>query len=651
MALLDRAPVVDDRSFDDLVREARSRIQRYATEWTDTNEGDPGFALVQLFAWMSEMLVYRIGRIPERNYLAFLDLIGFQLTPAQPARAEITFPLLANHPRSSERIEPRTQVATEEPDREGRPVVFEIERAFTALRARLDRVWVYDGYRHDQVTRQNAELTGFEPFGRSPADGAAMLLGFDDPLLGEFPSVELDLTVWVAGQEDVLLVGCGSAAASGSPVDIRWEAWDGLSWRPLRVRNDATLGFTRSGHVVLAPPPVATLKRDRMGTAIPDQRFWIRARLAGGAYQNPPRLLAVRTNTGTAIQAETVGDEILGGSDGRPDQELELNERPVIAGSLIVEVDEGTGPRRWTVVEDFLGSTPQSEHVVLDRTSGKVTFGNGVRGRIPIANPASPSASIVAKVYRYGGGKRDNLGPGKITALRSSLPGVETNQVRNPFAASAGSDEEPLRVAMERAQGFLKSRDRAVTGDDFENLALQSGAIARARTLAMYHPDYPGMQLPGVVSVIVVPHGDGPAPMPTAFTLREVCAYLSERRMLTTELFVLAPRYRKLSVRAQLYVSENADPAEVQRAAEAAIERYFHPLHGGAEGTGWPFGGTVYHAVTAHHLMVPDVVRVAELILSIDSEDGVECADVELAPHDLIAVEHDLQVLYQEVRG
>src|SRR5690606_32290783 len=157
------------------------------------------------------------------------------------------------------------------------------------------------------------------------------------------------------------------------------------------------------------------------------------------------------------------------------------------------------------------------------------------------------------------------------------------------FAASAGSDQESLQAAIERAQGFLKSRDRAVTAEDFEVLALAAG-VARARALALYHPDYPDVELPGVVSVIVVPHGDGGARVPTGFRLREVCAYLCARRMLPTEVFVLPPRYRKVTVRAQLYVNEGADPGEVQRAAEEALDKHFHPLHGGTDGKGWPFG-------------------------------------------------------------
>ena len=88
-----QAPNLDDRTFAQIVSEAKTLIPRYAPEWTDHNESDPGITLVQLFAWMTEMLLYRVNRIPDRNYIAFLRLLGIELLPARPASAELTFTL------------------------------------------------------------------------------------------------------------------------------------------------------------------------------------------------------------------------------------------------------------------------------------------------------------------------------------------------------------------------------------------------------------------------------------------------------------------------------------------------------------------------------------------------------------------------------
>src|SRR6516162_1177715 len=85
------APNLDNRQFADIVAEAKTLIPRYAPEWTNFNESDPGITLVELFAWMTEILLYRLNQVPELNYIKFLQLLGIELEPAQPAKAEVTF--------------------------------------------------------------------------------------------------------------------------------------------------------------------------------------------------------------------------------------------------------------------------------------------------------------------------------------------------------------------------------------------------------------------------------------------------------------------------------------------------------------------------------------------------------------------------------
>jgi len=72
------APDLDDRRFQDIVDEAKRLIPRYCPEWTNHNLSDPGVALIELFAWMSEMILYRLNQVPERFYSKFLELIGIE---------------------------------------------------------------------------------------------------------------------------------------------------------------------------------------------------------------------------------------------------------------------------------------------------------------------------------------------------------------------------------------------------------------------------------------------------------------------------------------------------------------------------------------------------------------------------------------------
>ena len=69
-------PNLDDRTYDDLVQEALSMIPTYAPEWTNHNSSDPGITLIELFAYLTEMLLYRQNRVTEANMRMFLQLLN-----------------------------------------------------------------------------------------------------------------------------------------------------------------------------------------------------------------------------------------------------------------------------------------------------------------------------------------------------------------------------------------------------------------------------------------------------------------------------------------------------------------------------------------------------------------------------------------------
>ena len=85
------APNLDDRKFQDIVDEAKRLIPRYCPEWTNHNLSDPGVALIELFAWMSEMVMYRLNQVPDRLYVKFLDLVGIEPFPPSVATTHLTF--------------------------------------------------------------------------------------------------------------------------------------------------------------------------------------------------------------------------------------------------------------------------------------------------------------------------------------------------------------------------------------------------------------------------------------------------------------------------------------------------------------------------------------------------------------------------------
>src|SRR5664280_3031185 len=104
-------PNLDDRRFQDLVDDAKRLVQQRCPEWTDHNVSDPGVTLIELFAWMTDQLLYRVNRVPDRNYVKFLELIGIRLFPPSAARGDVTFWLSGPQPQAV-RIPGGTQAAT-----------------------------------------------------------------------------------------------------------------------------------------------------------------------------------------------------------------------------------------------------------------------------------------------------------------------------------------------------------------------------------------------------------------------------------------------------------------------------------------------------------------------------------------------------------
>ena len=659
------APVLDDRRYADIVRDAKSLIPRYTPEWTDHNPSDPGITLIELYAWMIDMLLYRVNQVPERNYIKFLQLLGVERRPAAPARAELTF-TLARADLDHVIIPSGTRVGVGGASAGGAPIVFETDEALIALGASLVALQSFDGVGHRVETEANATPgQSFLAFGPAARSGSTLMLGFDSPIT--MTSQQMHLAVSI-GETGVRPEGrhCDlDVDGTPPPARLMWEFWDGATWQPLGVDRDDTRALTRNGHVYVRGPGAAA-KRAQLGQ-VERPLYWIRVRLVAGEYELPPRLASVLTNTVRATQATTLRHEVLGGSDGRPNQTVRLSATPVLVReradtvrdasgrsfqitSLRLEIDEGQGFFPWREVEDFYASGPDDADFMLNRATGECTFGDGRHGRIPLANTASPVANIVAREYRVGGGGSGNAGAGAITDLQSSIAGAQG--VTNLTAATGGTDEEPIAETKLRAAREVKAKNRAVTAEDFELLAqgTPGARVRRAKALPLRHPAFGEIPIPGVVTVIVVPDTPDPAPRPNDTTLRLVCAHLNTHRLLTTEVHVVPPTYRKVRIQAEVIVRADGDLAEVKRGVEAALSTYLHPLTGGDDGTGWPFGVDIFFSkIYRTILAVPGVDRVrdGELFIWLDDEQQIFCRDVPIGTGALTySVAHDIRVAY-----
>jgi predicted phage baseplate assembly protein len=640
------APTLDDRRFQDLVDDAKRLVQRNTRAWTDHNVSDPGVTLIEAVAWMTDQLLYRLNRVPDRNYVKFLELIGVRLYPPAAAHAPVTFWLSAPQP-ATVTIPAGTEVATVRTG-DQRPIVFSTTEDRPIVTCSLSRLasTVDDKEARDHTDAVSMR-NGIFPFSTPPKPGDVLLVGLSEAVPAN--AVTLRFTARIEG------IGV-------DPEDppLAWEAWTGSDWAACELERDTTGGINRDGDVVVHVPRghvTSTIGKMTAG--------WLRARVtdtrAGQpAYSASPEIrgLSAFTIGGTAdaMNAELVRDEILGESEGLPGGRFRLKRAPVVAGEkpLVVQAREADAWQEWTQRPNFAASGPEDRHFVLDGARGEIELGPAVRmadGSLRAYGAVPPRGALVRiPLYRAGGGAGGNVAARALSVLKASIPYV--GGVENRRAAQGGVDGEDLEMAKVRGPIVLRTQDRAVTAEDFEHIARDvAPEVARVRALGATD----GSDV-GVVRVLVVPAvaaGDGRLSfdqlVPSDDTLARIAGRLDECRLVGTRVVVEPPAYRGVTVVARLVARPRTDPARLQRDALDALFRYFHPTIGGPDRAGWPFGrpvlaGEVYAALQA--------VRGTELVEDVrifgadplTGERGKPTDRLEVEPNGL-AFSYDHQVL------
>ena len=400
---------------------------------------------------------------------------------------------------------------------------------------------------------------------------------------------------------------------------------------------------------------------------------WIRARLRSAGEPPARTINGVYPNTTWATNVQTRHDEVLGTSDGNPDQSVSFAYAPVLPGERI-EVLELFGRRaqvdiadlrddvlahggsaddlrivndratglisqvwvRWEGRPNLYFSGPTDRHYTIERTRGLVLFGDDRHGRVP---PTSADG-ILARTYRSGGGRLGNVLRGKVNQL---LSGVPASSVTNIRAALGGADGETNAKVQTRGPASVAARVQAVTVADYEVLAREaSPAVAFAR--AMPAADRDGRPRPGAVRVIVVPDAQEPQPMPSFELRRAVQNYVRRRTpaSMAGQVWVVAPDYQPIGVVAEVTPIDIDDSGPTFDRVTLAVRAFLHPLTGGPEGTGWAFGRDVYLSDLANVIggvTGVDHVNNLELLL-----DGAPHGQVVTVPPDRIVVAGDVTV-------
>lgn len=476
---------------------------------------------------------------------------------------------------------------------------------------------------------------GFAPFAPVSDTTPALHLGFSN----KPPAALISLLVQIA-----------VPTADGDPQSYDWDYWGERGWTELSVR-DTTLGLRQTGLIQFVGAPDA-LPREGLGGAL----YRIRARLkisllsqnqivgVGGVWLN-----AVWGRQGQAISRDGLGT-----SNGNPDQSfalpivrsmkaapvtpvgadgtdavalnaadfqraldtplagvpilddevLEIREwsgrgddwQTVLAGVPASDVRFEVDPQdptvvtatwvRWHAQPHFYLSGPDDRHYVVERARGVFRF-PGSGGFVP------PAGSPIVVSYVTGGGVDGNVPVGAVRELRSGVGFVQS--VSNPVAASGGAAAELLRGARDRSAQAVRNRDRAVSSEDYEWLALAASAeVARARALPLEGPQGRGAR--GFVGIVLVPHSAEAQPFASAELQRTVLGALAARAPagIAGGLHIVQPSYVAVGVRADILALRAQDAGRVEALVRTRLLAFLHPLSGGRDGQGWAFGESVF---------------------------------------------------------
>lgn len=373
-------PNLDDRDFEQIVSQARKAIPKWLPEWTDENAHDPGITMIELFSWIAEMQQYYINRIPVRNQLKFLKLLGLRLEKEQSATVDVQFgnvqyPFLL--PRG-------TKLSAQDQ-------VYETVEAIRLSVAKLARIVVRtDREANDYTSTNDNAGVSFYAFGEQIRAGNRLYIALDREVAqGDTLTMAVKLNEQ-AGQR----ISAADKALVVPSANISWKYYgspDGMgasSWLPLEVLSDSTVQLSYSGKLELRFP--GHMRMLMIHPANDVGRYWICCTVEEEGYESPPRIEQLMLNAVRAEQQDKQSEAYMYDSTGEPGQSISLQSYLACYGEVKVQVLNSQG--RWQYWRETLnleeaGPEEPCYALVIDeaQSTAIIQFGNGVNGKLPDA--------------------------------------------------------------------------------------------------------------------------------------------------------------------------------------------------------------------------------------------------------------------------
>lgn len=628
-------PNLDDRRFDDLVTEAKARLTTHLPELTQIAPGDPVHAVVDMFAWMTETILYRANLIPERQRRVVLNLLQIPVRTAKPSKGVVCIDAgtrdlsMQSLVRDGAQLKAGALSFTAVGEIQPTPLLLsvlikksmgddQLSAMGLTLRDLQEQYGIRKGDKPQAFEPHTYEL-GRDVLSLADSIDKSLYLALLAPkqMLGDIDILRenlagLTLNIAIAPADDLE----GEEATATTPRKLVWELMSQdeageILALPLEVLSDSSRGGRQSGVVRLRLPKNHALLQslavdDPMFAGVGDTppelaapltservAFWLKMR----APDEPELVLGYLGVNGLEVLGQGLKtDIVVGVGNGRPDQIIKLPDTHVDPSSIQLQVEEEGAWVTWQRVDFLLGFDGDARVYRLDPVSGYVYFGDGLEGG---KRPPTGMRIRIAS-YLYGGGEAGNVKPGEIKEL---INGSSRLKVRHEWPLKGGVNAETVDQAERRIPQFLTHRNRAVTKADFKLLAQNNpiNPVAKAEVLEGFLPGAKiaaaRTNVPGVVSVFVMPPRTPAlrqAPKPSKGLLKDVFEYLIQRVLAGTELYVLSPEFVPLAVGVNVDVLDVDTEQETLRAVQQTLVNYLWPLApGGARGEGWAMGASV----------------------------------------------------------
>ncbi|MFX3632997.1 MAG: putative baseplate assembly protein [Candidatus Pristimantibacillus sp.] len=441
--MLPKLPL-DDRTYTDIVDQSRRMIPKRVPEWTDENAHDPGMTFLELFAWLTEMQRYYISRVPDKNRMKFVGLLGIKPTDVKSAEAEvrfgnITMPLTV--PRG-------TKLMAEDQ-------MFETEESVSLVPLALDHIISRTELEANDVTASNDQMNvAFYSFGKEAAAGSRMYISFDRGL-----AVSEQVSISVKLHDNPNRVGAYDAssltidrAAITPSAKLSWKAYamdeasGSVGWLPLEVIEDETLHFTLNGKITLRNkammlPITVHPANDRF-------RYWICCTVEQAGYEMPPRLSSIMLHTVKVVQRDTLCETMEYMLQGDSQQAIHVPLYLALYGEVKLQIQQ--------LDDNWIYCKPSQYTIKCDEVSGEAII-QLIETAIPSVLSKTCKVRVIASVPEF-----DRY---RMVGRSNGLPGQTFELYELPCSKK---DAISLQVGVPGRDGELKWEDWTRV-DDFDH--------------------------------------------------------------------------------------------------------------------------------------------------------------------------------------